>query len=65
MLKNNQEDPNSCKFISWNKPKLGEKWDQEIEKELNKEKAAKKRATKKAKTTKKKATTRKRKTKEK
>ena len=63
--KNNQEDPNSCKFISWNKPKLGEKWDQEIEKELNKEKAAKKRATKKAKTTKKKATTRKRKTKEK
>ncbi len=63
--KNNQEDPNSCKFISWNKPKLGEKWDPEIEKELNKEKAAKKRATKKAKTTKKKATTRKRKTKEK
>ena len=63
--KNNQEDPNSCKFISWNKPKLGEKWDQEIEKELNKEKAAKKRATKKVKTTKKKATTRKRKTKEK
>ena len=47
--KNNQEDPNSCKFISWNKPKLGEKWDPEIEKELNKEKAAKKRATKKAK----------------
>lgn len=63
--KNNQEDPNSCKFISWNKPKLGEKWDPEIEKELNKEKAAKKRANKKAKTTKKKATTRKRKTKEK
>ena len=63
--KNNQEDPNSCKFISWNKPKLGEKWDPEIEKELNKEKAAKKRATKKAKTTKKKATTKKRKTKEK
>ena len=63
--KNNQEDPNSCKFISWNKPKLGEKWDPEIEKELNKEKAAKKRATKKAKTTKKKATTRKRNTKEK
>ena len=63
--KNNQEDPNSCKFISWNKPKLGEKWDPEIEKELNKEKAAKKRATKKAKTNKKKATTRKRKTKEK
>ena len=63
--KNNQEDSNSCKFISWNKPKLGEKWDPEIEKELNKEKAAKKRATKKAKTTKKKATTRKRKTKEK
>lgn len=63
--KNNQEDPNSCKFISWNKPKLGEKWDPEIEKELNKEKAAKKRATKKVKTTKKKATTRKRKTKEK
>ena len=63
--KNNQEDPNSCKFISWNKPKLGEKWNPEIEKELNKEKAVKKRATKKAKTTKKKATTRKRKTKEK
>ena len=63
--KNNQEDPNSCKFISWNKPKLGERWDPEIEKELNKEKAAKKRATKKAKTTKKKATTRKKKTKEK
>ena len=63
--KNNQEDPNSCKFISWNKPKLGEKWNPEIEKELNKEKAARKRATKKAKTTKKKTTTRKRKTKEK
>ena len=45
----------SCNYISWNKPKVGEKWTPEIEKEINKEKSKKRRAR----STKKKATTKK------
>ena len=41
---NNKNTPDSCNYISWNKPKLGEKWSPEIEKEVNKEKSAKKKA---------------------
>lgn len=36
---NNKNTPDSCNYISWNKPKLGEKWSPEIEKEVNKEKS--------------------------
>ena len=43
---NNKNTPDSCNYISWNKPKLGEKWSPEIEKEVNKEKSAKKKAKK-------------------
>ena len=43
---NNKNTPDSCNYISWNKPKLGEKWSPEIEKEVNKEKSAKKRTKK-------------------
>ena len=46
---NNKNTPDSCNYISWNKPKLGEKWSPEIEKEVNKEKSAKKKAKKTAK----------------
>ena len=48
---NNKNTPDSCNYISWNKPKLGEKWSPEIEKEVNKEKSAKKKAKKTAKRT--------------
>ena len=48
---NNKNTPDSCNYISWNKPKLGEKWSPEIEKEVNKEKSAKKKAKKTAKKT--------------
>ena len=51
-----ENGPDSCNYISWNKPKKGEKWSPEIEKETNKQKAAKKRVAKK-KSTKKKSTT--------
>ncbi len=44
---NSKENPNPCNYISWNKPKLGEEWSPEIEKEKNNEKAKKRRATKK------------------
>ena len=43
---NNKNTPDSCNYISWNKPKLGEKWSPEIEKEVNKENSAKKKAKK-------------------
>lgn len=43
---NNKNTPDSCNYISWNKPKLGEKWSPEIEKEVNKEKSTKKKAKK-------------------
>ena len=48
---NNKNTPDSCNYISWNKPKLGEKWSPEIEKEVNKENSAKKKAKKTAKKT--------------
>ena len=48
-----ENGPDKCNYISWNKPKVGEKWTPEIEKESNKKKAAK-RKTRKRKTTKKK-----------
>ena len=48
-----ENGPDKCNYISWNKPKEGEKWTPEIEKESNKKKAAK-RKTRKRKTTKKK-----------
>ena len=51
---NNKNTPDSCNYISWNKPKLGEKWSPEIEKEVNKEKSAKKKAKKTTKETSKK-----------
>ena len=50
-----ENSPNTCNYISWNKPKLGEKWSPEVEKENNKKKAIKRRTTKKR-TTKKKST---------
>ena len=48
-----ENGPDNCNYISWNKPKVGEKWTPEIEKENNKKKVAK-RKTRKRKTTKKK-----------
>ena len=47
-----ENGPDNCNYISWNKPKVGEKWTPDIEKENNKKKAAK-RKTRKRKTTKK------------
>lgn len=44
-----ENNPKSCNYISWNKPKVGETWSPEIEKETQKEK----RATRKTKKTKK------------
>ncbi len=41
---NNKNTPDSCQFISWNKPKPGEPWTPELEKEIN----SKKRKTKSA-----------------
>ena len=47
-----ENNPQSCDYISWNKPKVGEKWSPEIEKETNKTKRTT-RKTKKTKTSKK------------
>ena len=44
----------NCNYISWNKPKVGEKWTPEIEKETNKKKATKRRTRKRKTTSKKK-----------
>ena len=41
-----EKSPDSCNFISWNKPKKGEKWSPEIEEEKNKKKAVKKKKSK-------------------
>ena len=49
-----ENGPDNCNYISWNKPKVGEKWSPEIEEEKNKKKAAKRKTTKKKKTAKKK-----------
>ena len=43
---NNKNTEDSCKFISWNKPKPGEPWTPELEKEQNHEKYEKKKAKK-------------------
>ena len=52
-----ENGPDNCNYISWNKPKVGEKWAPELEKENNKKKTTRRKATKKR-TTKKGATTR-------
>ena len=52
-----ENGPDNCNYISWNKPKVGEKWTPELEKENNKKKTTRRKATKKR-TTKKGATTR-------
>ena len=52
-----ENGPDNCNYISWNKPKVGEKWTPEIEKENNNKKTTRRKATKKR-TTKKGATTR-------
>ena len=49
-----ENGPDKCNYISWNKPKVGEKWTPEIEKESNKKKAAKRKTRKRKTTTKKK-----------
>ena len=50
-----ENNPKSCNYISWNKPKVGEAWSPEIEKETNKAKRAtrKTKKSKKAKNSKK------------
>ena len=48
-----ENGPDNCNYISWNKPKVGEKWTPDIEKENNKKKVTK-RKPRKRKTTKKK-----------
>jgi len=48
-----ENGPDNCNYISWNKPKVGEKWSPEIEKENNKKKTTRKRTTKKKSSTKK------------
>ena len=61
-----KDDSNACNFISWNKPKVGEKWSPEIEKEnLKKTRRTRKKSstkTKSKKTTKAKSTSSKTKT---
>ncbi len=47
-----ENGPDNCNYISWNKPKVGEKWTPEIEKENNKKKTTKRKTTKKRTTTK-------------
>ena len=49
-----ENGPDNCNYISWNKPKVGEKWTPEMEKETNKKKATKKKTGKRKRTTKKK-----------
>ena len=49
-----ENGPDNCNYISWNKPKVGEKWTPEMEKETNKKKATKRRTRKRKTTSKKK-----------
>ena len=42
-----EKGPDNCNYISWNKPKVGEKWSPEIEQENNNKKKTRRRATKK------------------
>ena len=59
-----ENNPESCDYISWNKPKPGEKWNPEEAEEVKKETEKKSSATKTKKTTaKKKAASKKAKTK--
>ena len=41
-----EHNPESCNYISWNKPKIGEKWEPEKEKEVTKPKRKTKKKTK-------------------
>ena len=51
-----ENNPKSCDYISWNKPKKGEKWNPEEAEEIKKEtESKKKKTTRKKRTTKKKA----------
>ena len=54
-----ENNPESCQYISWNKPKVGEKWEPKNEEKVenNVEKNTKKKATTKKKSTTKKKTT--------
>ena len=54
-----ENNPESCQYISWNKPKVGEKWEPKNEEKVenNVEKKTKKKATTKKKSTTKKKTT--------
>ena len=56
-----ENNPKSCDYISWNKPKVGEEWNPEEKEEFEKEEktSQKKKTTKKAKTSKSKTTTKK------
>ena len=45
-----ENNPSSCDYISWNKPKLGEDWNPEEAKEIEKETQKAKNTTKKRKT---------------
>ena len=49
-----ENGPDNCNYISWNKPKSGEKWTPEIEKENSKKKVTKRKPRKRKTTTKKK-----------
>ena len=42
-----ENNPDKCNYISWNKPKVGEKWSPEIEESNNKKKTAKRKSSKK------------------
>ena len=53
-----ENNPASCDYISWNKPKPGEKWNPEEAEEVKKETEKKPKSTKKA-STKRKTTTKK------
>ena len=48
ICENNKNTEDSCKFISWNKPKAGEAWDPEKEKAQTKKRATRKTTKKKA-----------------
>ena len=51
-----ENNPKSCDYISWNKPKKGEKWNPEEAEEIKKEtESKKKKTTRKKRTSKKKA----------
>lgn len=49
-----ENGPDNCNYISWNKPKVGEKWTPEVENDNNKKKVTKKKTGKRKRTTKKK-----------